>query len=249
MTGQRIGATSGTTASEFARSITQFKGFPGAILEKVWGRQLYGYGESGKIGDATGSGMAGIAEFMVYSTMLGSVALYLKAYLKGKRITMPTSGEEGANLFLAAFLQGGGAGLYGDFLLGEARDRYGHSALESLAGPSAGMFTDMFSGLKKVSKAPFDYMFDRMKEGDSNYGAAFFAMKNNAPFVNLFYTRLALDYMFLYRLQEAFAPGSLKRSENNLKKGMNQTFALPPSENYRAEDLTTEDIGNLLNPL
>jgi hypothetical protein len=59
---------------------------------------------------------------------------------------------------------------------------------------------------------------------------------------------MALDYMFLYRMQEYLKPGSLKRMEENVKKNLNQTFALPPSNNYRVEDLSTEDLGKLLNP-
>ena len=43
-------------------------------------------------------------------------------------------------------------------------------------------------------------------------------------------TRAALDYMILYRIQEALNPGSLKRMERRLKDEQNQEFLLPPSE-------------------
>jgi hypothetical protein len=34
---------------------------------------------------------------------------------------------------------------------------------------------------------------------------------NHTPFINLFYTRMALDYLVLYRMQEAVNPGYLRR--------------------------------------
>jgi hypothetical protein len=54
--------------------------------------------------------------------------------------------------------------------------------------------------------------------------------KNNTPFLNLFYTRAALDYLILYHIQEALNPGSLRRMEQKLKKENGQEFLLPPSE-------------------
>lgn len=249
MSGGKFGAAPGSIASELSRSVFQFKGFPMALIEKVWGREFFGYGESGRIKDATGRGMYKLAGFMLYSTLLGFTALYLKAYLAGRRLDQPKNAEEAASLFLASFVQGGGAGLYGDFLFGQARDRYGHSALEALAGPTAGLAADTVSGVRGAIKAPFDLLFDRAKTGDENAGAAFFAIKNNTPFINLFYTRLALDYMFLYRIQEYMAPGSLQKTEKNYKDNMHQSFKVPPSQNYKIEDQTGENVGKLLNPL
>jgi hypothetical protein len=249
MSGDTAGARPGSITSELFRSVFQFKGFPMAIVEKVFGREFFGYGESGKYGDATGKGMSKLAGFMVYSTLLGATALYLKAYLGGRRLDVPQTPKDAASLFLASFVQGGGAGLYGDFLFGQARDRYGHSALEALAGPTVGLAADAYSGLRSAEASPFDAMWGKAKQGDKNAGAAFFAVKNNLPFINLFYTRMALDYLFLYRIQEYMSPGSLARTEKNYKENLHQTFKLPPKSNYRIEERSAEDIGKLLNPL
>jgi hypothetical protein len=248
MTGSRMGVEGGTLASEVMRSASQFKSFPAAILEKVWGRELFGYGESGKVRDINATGMSRLAGFLVWSTLVGFISLYVKAYFNGRRLEVPKDQKEAANLFMAAFLQGGGAGLYGDFMLGQAYDRYGHSALSALAGPTAGTVEDLYSGVRGIQQVPFDWYFGQLKKGNPNYGNAFFAIKNNFPLINLFYTRMAFDYLFLYRLQESIAPGSLKRTEDNFKKNQHQVFKLPPSSHYRAEDLTTEDIGKLLSP-
>lgn len=248
MRGADAGIKPGSTASEVARSFSQFKGFPLAILEKVYGREVFGYGDTGKYSDVTKTGMSRMAQFMAYSTFLGFTSLYLKAYFGGRDLQTPETPREAAALFIASFVQGGGAGLYGDFLFGQARDRFGHSALSSFMGPTMGVVEDVYSGVKGIPSS-FDALFDKAKQGDGNAGELFMSLKNNAPFINLFYTRMALDYLFFYRMQEYLDPGSLKRMENNYKKNLHQTFALPPSSNYKAEDLTTEDLGTLLNPL
>ena len=49
----------------------------------------------------------------------------------------------------------------------------------------------------------------------------------NTPFINLFYTRAALDILFLNELREAAKPGYLRRQETNLKKDRGHTFAVP----------------------
>lgn len=249
MRGANIGLQPGTTSAELARSAFQFKGFPASILERVWGREVFGYGPTGKVGDMGATGMGRLASFMLYSTFLGFVSLYLKSYFNGRQLKTPENSKDAATLFMTSFLQGGGAGLYGDFLFGQARDRFGHSALEAFLGPSAGMASDIYSSSREALRAPFDALYGDAKAGKLSAGKVFNGIKNNAPFVNLFYTRAALDYMFLYRLQEYFDPGSLKRMEDNYKKNQEQTFRLPPSQHYRPEDLTSQDIGKLLNPL
>jgi hypothetical protein len=50
---------------------------------------------------------------------------------------------------------------------------------------------------------------------------------NNTPFVNLFYTRPALDYLFLNALREATSPGFLKRQERRRFKDYGQTASGP----------------------
>ena len=249
MRGANIGIAPGSTGAEIWRSVFQFKGFPASILEHVWGREIFGYGPSGKASDITGTGMGRLASFLLYSTYLGFASLYLKAYFAGRQLQAPQTPKDAANLFLASFVQGGGAGIYGDFLFGQARDRFGHSALESFMGPTAGMATDVYAGVREGLRSPFDALWGNAKGGDMNAGRALMALKNNAPFLNLFYTRLALDYMFFYRLQESVDPGGLKRMEDNYKKNLQQTFRLPPSSHYKAENLSAEDFGKLLNPV
>jgi hypothetical protein len=53
---------------------------------------------------------------------------------------------------------------------------------------------------------------------------------SNTPFMNLFYTRIVLDYLILYQIQEALDPGSLRRMERRVEREQGQEFLLAPSE-------------------
>ena len=68
-----------------------------------------------------------------------------------------------------------------------------------------------------------------LRDGDDVTGRALTKVFNSAPFVNLFYTRWALDYLVLYRLQEMANPGYLRRMEERVQKEKNQSFVIPPS--------------------
>ena len=51
----------------------------------------------------------------------------------------------------------------------------------------------------------------------------------NAPFVNLWYTRAALDWMLLYHVREMLSPGTLQRTERKMKTAFGQEFLVRPS--------------------
>lgn len=230
MTGSRFGFQPGTPAGEIMKSVSQFKGFPAAVLEKVWGREVFGYGESGRVGDITGTGMGKLAQFIVYSTFLGFAAMYAKAVFAGRTIRPPEDAGEGGKLLLAAFLQGGGAGLYGDFLFGQAKDRFGHSAFSALLGPTYGSVEDLYRMAKGGIAIPFAE--DPGKAAGAWATHAFSTAVSHMPFINLFYTRMALDYAILYRLQEEISPGYLERMEKRISEDRNQDFIFPPSESF-----------------
>jgi DNA-binding GntR family transcriptional regulator len=126
------------------------------------------------------------------------------------------------NLFRArSLVQGGGLGLYGDFLFGE-NNRFGGGFVSSLAGPTAG-------SVDEVAR----FLAGRVR-GEGNAAAEAIRMGvGHTPFVNLFYTRLALDHMVLFRLQEWANPGYLRRVEQRTKRENDQTFWLRPTEAIR----------------
>lgn len=219
------GTRPGTWTGEFARFALQFKSFTGAYMQKVVGRELYGRGfEGDSIFGALRNGngeMQGLAQLILMSTLAGYGSMVLKDVAKGRTPRDPTeSPEQAAKVFAAALVQGGGAGIYGDFLFGEA-SRYGGGTIESLAGPvpsTVGRLVDLYH---------------KALRGDDVAAPAFREVLNNTPYLNLFYTRAALDYLLFYRIQEAMNPGYLRRMERRVKDENDQTFLLKPSEVVR----------------
>ena len=66
--------------------------------------------------------------------------------------------------------------------------------------------------------------------GRRGLAEGFQVAKNNAPFINLFYSRIVLDYAVLYGLQESMNPGYLRRYEATIKRQNHQDFWLRPSQ-------------------
>ena len=56
---------------------------------------------------------------------------------------------------------------------------------------------------------------------------------DNAPFINLWYTRAALDWTLLYHVREWMSPGTLRRMERKMKKDFNQDMLISPSRHIR----------------
>lgn len=215
----RRGTRPGTVAGEFLRFIGQFKSFPFAVIQKVMGREVYGRG-SNSLSEALRNGngeMAGLAQLMLWTTAFGYISMSAKDLAKGRTPRDPLDW----NTFLAAMVQGGGAGIYGDFLFGEVRNRFGGGMISTLAGPAAGSFEDIMD------------LWGRMRDGDDFAAQSFRVFWSHLPGANLFYTKLALDYMFLWSVQEALNPGAMKRMERRVEKENAQTFLLRPSEVVR----------------
>ena len=209
------GTRPGTVEGEFARFVTQFKSFPVAVLTRAVGREVYGRGAD-TLGQALRNGngeMLALAQFMAGSAAFGYLAMSAKDLAKGRTPRDPNS----AKTWVAALAQGGGAGIYGDFLFGEIRNRFGGGAISTLAGPTAGTLDDLFD------------IWGRVREGDDAAAKVITTAINNAPFANLFYTRWALDYLFLYQLRESMNPGYLRRMERRLQKENAQSFLIRPS--------------------
>ena len=205
------GTQAGTAVGEIFRHFMQFKSFPITMVRRGLGRELRGQAD-GK------ADLFGLAQMIVASTIFGYGAMYMKDILKG-RSPRTFSGDPGADakLIAAAMTQGGGLGIYGDFMFGEF-SRYGRSFLATAAGPTLGQLDDVAD------------IWTRIRTGEDVAARVVQQVINNTPFVNLFYTRMALDYLFLYQLQESVNPGYLFRMENRIMRENDQKFFVPPSK-------------------
>lgn len=216
------GSRPGTWTGEFFRFAMQFKSFAAAFTQRILGRELYGRGYDGdSLWGALRNGngeITGLAKLLVTTTLMGYASMALKDVAKGRTPRDPA--EDPVKVFTAAMLQGGGLGIYGDFLFGQA-SRFGGGTVESLAGPTigaAGRFIDLYH---------------RALAGDDVAARALNEGLNNTPFANLFYARAVMNYLFLYEMQEQMNPGYLRRMERQVEKEQGQQFLVRPSDVVR----------------
>ena len=202
------GLLSGTAPGEAIRFLGQFKAFPLAILNKVLGREM-SYFKGPNVTKADyGRGAVGMVALMTTSLFMGYLSMTIKDILKGRGPRDP----QNFKTVLAAFLQGGGLGIYGDVLFKEVRDSGGIAA--SIAGPVPLTAFDFLAGISWGIRG----------EGGNAAKAAFRAIQSNIPFLNIFYIKSAYDYLIGHQLMETMNPGVLKRVEKRMKRDYNQEY-------------------------
>ncbi|HCW16865.1 hypothetical protein [Achromobacter sp.] len=195
-------------------------------MQKVLGRELFGTGYEGA--SRSGAALAalrnenaqlpGLIQLVLSSTLLGYGSMALKDLAKGRTPRDPIeSPEAAAKVMLAALVQGGGAGIYGDFLFGES-NRFGGGFLATAAGPG-------FSAGASIVD-----LYQRAVRGEAGAAETIQTMLGNTPYANLFYARIAADYLFMYGLQESINPGYLRRMERRIEEQNGQQFLLRPSQ-------------------
>ncbi len=223
----RRGTRGGTFQGEALRFMTQFKSYPvlfiQQVLQPIWhSRKVFGT-----------KNMLGNAGLLIaQTTLFGGVAMEAKRMAKGEKPYVLTENPDWAAAFNAAFLQGGGAGLYGDFLLGQ-HNRFGQSLAESLAGPTIGSISDAAKLLAKtrIKVAAAVGLSDEkgLTAADVlRYG------QNNTPFLNVWYARLALDWAFMWDLQELVSPGTQARRVRRMKQESRETWLSPTKNRLKA---------------
>jgi GNAT superfamily N-acetyltransferase len=212
------GTKPGTVPGEILRYIGQFKSFSVAITQSVLGREVYGRGYD-TVGEYLRKGrgdMLGLAHMIGLYGLLGYGAMSIKDLIKGREPRDPMS----VQTVIASLAQGGGLGLYGDFLFGEY-SRFGKSLVSSIAGPVAGAADTVAE------------LYTRVRNGDDVAAVSFKALLDNTPFANLFWLRPLLDYAILFNIQESLNPGYLRRMERRVERQNEQRFLFKPSEVIR----------------
>lgn len=193
------GTQRGTALGEAMRYLMQFKTFPWAFSRKVIGR-TYNRGD-----------YAGLGYLIAASTVLGYAAMTAKDALKNRTPKDP----ENPATWVAAMLQGGGLGIYGDFLF-SSYDRFGGTLTSKMAGPTIGAAND------------FAALWSQFRQGDAKASDAFNFALGNAPFLNLWWLRAGLDMAVLNNLQEMLSPGTSRRREQKMKKEYGQRYIFEP---------------------
>ena len=209
----------GTPQGEMFAAFSQFKGF---LLSTV-GRQL-----GPAIANFPSRPMMLIN--LIFGTMIaGYLSMTAKAISRGEYPRTPQNLVDGGKgmsapaawlkIMGASLAQGGGLGLYGDFLFGDM-DRNGATFdLSQLGGP-------LLSTGGQVGKVMLQLI-----HGDTQNvpGELTRLGAQNIPVVNTWYTRLAIDYLLTWRLQEAVNPGYLQRTQDRQQEKTGTQYWLPPT--------------------
>lgn len=216
------GQSAGTVAGEALRFCMQFKSFPTVFLQRTLGREIYGRGA-----DSIAQGlkqaliprngeMTGLMGMVAMTTVFGYLAMCTKQLLAGKNPRDFTESPEAfGKVLVASLVQGGGMGIIGDFLFGE-KSRMGDSFLSTLGGPSLGSAASVYR------------LYQSARDGEDVAATGFRTLWSHLPGNNLFWTKTAVDYMFLNSLYEMMNPGYLRRMRKRVEKENGQTYWLVP---------------------
>ena len=203
-----MGSIKGTYMGEINRFIMQYKNFSVSLYKKILRREMDSYGpdESKLIGASM------LASTLMLGTIFGYIVLSVKDMLSGRSPRDPKK----LSVIMQSFVQGGGGGIYGDFLMSEIQNQYGNGIFETALGPTASdikKFIDMVKTMNEPKKAGKKFL--ELAEG-------------HTPFINLYYTKAAYDYLIGYQIKEYLDPGFFKRMKDRNEKNRGQTYYFKP---------------------
>jgi hypothetical protein len=221
------GTRPGTIMGELVRNMSQFKSFGVAVA------MLHASRVAREVGAGRGAkGALYAGSLLLTGGILGSLSLQLKELANGRD---PRSMDDPA-FWGAALLQGGGMGIYGDFLFANV-NRFGGGLAGTIAGPMAdrlNAFRDLTIG--NVME---------LGEDKTNFGreAVKFA-RGNTPGGSLWYVRLAYERVVLDQLQHMVDPearAAFRKRVQNRKKNYGNDFWWAPGDAApaRAPDLSS----------
>lgn len=171
------GMPRGSVMGEVVRNVLQYKSFPISVLSLHARRALAARELRGGMTAA-----AYAAHGIIATTALGMLAMQLKQIARGKD---PRDVDDPA-AWAAAFVQGGGLGIYGDFLFHDA-NRFGGGAVSTMMGPSVGLADEM-------AKLTLGNVQELVKGEDTDLAADVVRFGSRyMPGGSLWYSRLLLE--------------------------------------------------------
>lgn len=211
------GQRPGTRTGEAMRMISQFKGFPLVFTQRILGRAVHGHRKDAGMGERG----AHVGALIAGLIMAGYASMTAKDVLKGY---WPPRDPGDPRTWMAAMQQGGGFGIYGDFLFA-SHNRFGGGPLETIAGPGIGSAAD----LVKLGLQARDWSIDVSTGEQGRFSGAetMSWAQSNIPYANLWFTKPALDILVLNSMREALSPGYLKRARTRRSREYGQTPLLP----------------------
>ena len=184
---------------EVTRTVAMYKSFPVLMITK----QLY----RGASQRALGSKLQYLAELSIGLMVFGAIALQAKEIAKGRNPRDMTDPK----FWAAAHLQGGGLGIFGDFLHSD-QSRFGSSFTKTLVGPGFGLVDDL-------AKLSIGNLQKFVSGKDTNISADMIQfLRRYTPGSSVWYIRGVYERAILDQLQKMMDPKAYKKFRNQMKK-------------------------------
>ena len=208
-------AKAGTLIGELSRSVLMYKNFGITLIYTHMMRGLAQTSLTSKAGY--------FASFLIGTTVMGAAAMQLKEIAKGRDPREMTTKE----FWGAAMLQGGGLGIFGDFLSSNV-NRFDSSISKTLVGP-VGAFYDDFSRLTLGNI--LEYTAGK-KTNAVDEGINF--VSRYLPGSSLWYSRLAMERLVVDQLRLWNDPRRTRkkfsRREKRYRKDYGQRYWWKPGK-------------------
>lgn len=157
------------------------------------------------------------------SMVMGALAIQVRQIIQGKE---PRQDMDTGGFWFAAGLQGGGLGLFGDFIF-QDYNRFGQSIGGTLAGPVVGSAQSLLRagdlyGLAEGDWSANEFAADAFKVGTKEI-----------PGINLWYSRLAVERLMLDQVEKMIDPkydARIRRLERQTKKQYGQEYWWRPGK-------------------
>jgi len=217
----------GTISGELSRSFAMYKNFGVTLVNThlMRGVTQEGAKAKGKY----------LADLIISTTVMGALAIQLKEMGKGRDPRPMTDNA----FWIAAFLQGGGIGIFGDFI-SSSENRFGGGLAETVAGPVVGFVDD-------VGQLTIGNLIQAAKGEDTNIARETIKFVSRyTPGSSLWYARLALERMVTDQLllyADPKARSNMRRLESRYRREYGQRYWWRPG---KTEPSRAPDIENIL---
>ena len=184
---------------EVTRTVAMYKSFPVLMITK----QLY----RGASQRALGSKIQYLAELSIGLLVFGAIALQAKEIAKGRNPRDMTTPQ----FWAAAHLQGGGLGIFGDFLYSD-QSRFNNSLTKTIMGPGFGLLDD-------VAKVTVGNLQKFVSGKDTNISADMIQfLRRYTPGSSVWFIRGIYERAILDQLLQMADPQAYKKFKKQMKK-------------------------------
>lgn len=218
----------GSLPGELLRFGLQFKAFPVTVMVTQFGRVAAEFFQK-----RPKTALAYAAGLLIGNTILGALAIQMKETSKGRDPRDMTSGK----FWTAALVQGGGAGIFGDFFFSDV-NRFGGGFGQTLLGPGVGLMDDMI-------RYSFGNIQQAMAGEDTKFGKETVdLLRRYTPGGSLWYLRAAYEREVLDQLQRFLDP----KAHQNFRRKMRAAEDFDTSYYYKPGTSLIQGRGRIRPP-